>query len=101
MKTLSAAAAKGDFAKYLETVQHEPVVITEAERPVAVTLSMSDIETLFGADENALAEALTDLRIDRQLARSRQQVADGKLLLADEAFFEAQRERIRTKYMTS
>ena len=47
MKTMTASAASKEFGRFIDTVQHEPVVITKQNRPVAVTLSMQDAEELF------------------------------------------------------
>ena len=47
MKTMTASAASKEFGLYIDTVQHEPVIITKQNRPVAVTLSIQQAERLF------------------------------------------------------
>ena len=47
MKTMTASAASKEFGLYIDTVQHEPVVITKQNRPVAVTMSIQQVERLF------------------------------------------------------
>lgn len=47
MKTMTASAASKEFGLYLDTVQHEPVIITKQNRPVAVTLSIQHAQRLF------------------------------------------------------
>lgn len=44
MKTMSAVEAENGFGRYLDAVQHEPVIITKNDRPVALTLSFEDAE---------------------------------------------------------
>lgn len=49
MKTMTAVEAKTHFGKFLDSVQREPVIVTKKNRPVAVMLSMQDIEdTIWG-----------------------------------------------------
>ncbi|MFT6076565.1 MAG: PHD/YefM family antitoxin component YafN of YafNO toxin-antitoxin module [Yoonia sp.] len=36
MKTMTASAASKEFGLYIDTVQHEPVVITKQNRPVGL-----------------------------------------------------------------
>ncbi len=98
MKTMTAVEAKNSFGKFLDSIQHEPTVITKKNRPVGVALSMQDVETLFGDGEDAIHLALEDARLERQLAVARQQVADGKTVRADKVFFDALRSEITTKY---
>ena len=49
MKTITAAAAKNAFGKFLDMAQREPVLVTKNNRAVGVFLSMADIEdTIWG-----------------------------------------------------
>ena len=49
MKTMTAVEAKTRFGEFLDSVQREPVIVTKKNRPVAVMLSMQDIEdTIWG-----------------------------------------------------
>jgi prevent-host-death family protein len=42
MKTMTARDAKTHFGEFLDTVQREPVIITKNNRPVGITLSITD-----------------------------------------------------------
>jgi prevent-host-death family protein len=54
MKTITAAAAKNAFGKFLDMARREPVVVTKNDRPVGVFFSIEDLEdTIWG--ERALA----------------------------------------------
>ena len=99
MKTMTAAAAERAFGSYLDAVEREPVVLTRNGQSVGVTLSMQDVEALFGPGEDAVERAIEQGRIDRQLAVARQQVVSGAIELADDAFFEARRENIRARFV--
>ena len=99
MKAMTAAAAERAFGSYLDAIEREPVVLTRNGQAVGVTLSMRDVEALFGPGEDAVERAIEQGRIDRQLAVARRQVASGAVELADEAFFEARRENIRSKFV--
>jgi prevent-host-death family protein len=49
MKTITAAAAKNAFGKFLDMARREPVVVTKNDRPVGVFLSIEDLEdTVWG-----------------------------------------------------
>jgi prevent-host-death family protein len=49
MKTITAAAAKNAFGKFLDMARREPVVVTKNDRPVGVFMSMEDLEdTIWG-----------------------------------------------------
>ena len=100
MKAMTAADAKNSFGTFLDAVQHEPVIVTKKNRPVGVMLSMQDVKTLFGDNEDSVVRALEEARIDRKLEIARQQVNDGLGVVADGAFFEGMREEIRQKYMS-
>ena len=47
MKTMTASVASKEFGRYLDAAQHEPVVITKQNRPVAITMSIQQVERLF------------------------------------------------------
>jgi prevent-host-death family protein len=99
MKAMTAADAKNSFGSFLDAVQHEPVIVTKKNRPVGVMLSMQDVRTLFGEEENSVIHALAEARVDEKLAIARQQAKDGLGTIADAAFFEGIREEIRRKHM--
>jgi prevent-host-death family protein len=97
---MNAADANNSFRTFLDAVQREPVIVTKKNRPVGMMLSMQDVKTLFGDDEDGVARALEEARIDEKLAIARKQVKDGLGVVADAAFFEGMRERIRRKFMS-
>jgi prevent-host-death family protein len=66
MKTMTASAASKEFGLYIDTVQHEPVVITKQNRPVAITMSIQQVERLFkGQVEAGIARGLEDVAAGR------------------------------------
>ena len=66
MKTMTASAASKEFGRYLDTVQHEPVLITKQNRPVAVTLSIQELERLLQENvETGISRGLKDVEADR------------------------------------
>lgn len=66
MKTMTASAASKEFGLYIDTAQHEPVVITKQSRPVAITMSIQQVERLFkGQVEAGIARGLEDVAAGR------------------------------------
>ena len=66
MKTMTASAASKEFGLYIDTVQHEPVLITKQNRPVAITMSIQQVERLFkGQVEAGIARGLQDVAAGR------------------------------------
>jgi prevent-host-death family protein len=98
VKAITAAEAKNAFGVFLDAVQREPVVVTKQNRPVGVMISMQDVKTLFGDQEEAITRALAEARIDEQLAIARQQAQQGLSVVADKALFEGLRHEIRAKH---
>lgn len=43
---MSAKEAKNSFGVFLDSVQHEPVVVTKRDRPVGVMFSMNDLPAM-------------------------------------------------------
>lgn len=97
MKTMTAADAKNSFGQFLDEVQREPVIVTKKNRSVGMMLSMQDVAALFGADENSVTRALEEARIDQKIALGRQQAKAGKGRVADVAFFDEFRDKIRRR----
>jgi len=63
---MTASAASKEFGRYLDTVQHEPVLITKQNRPVAVTLSIQELERLLRENvETSISRGLKDVEADR------------------------------------
>ena len=50
MKTITARDAEHHFGELLDTMQREPVVITQANRPVGILISMKDAANSLIAD---------------------------------------------------
>jgi prevent-host-death family protein len=100
MKAMTAADAKNSFGTFLDTVQHEPVVVTKKNRPVGMMLSMQDVKILFGGNEDNVTRALEEARIDQRLATARKQVEDGLGTTANASFFDNLRNDIRQKHVT-
>jgi prevent-host-death family protein len=66
MKTMTASAASKEFGLYIDTAQHEPVLITKQNRPVAITMSIQQVERLFkGQVEAGIARGLEDVTAGR------------------------------------
>ena len=66
MKTMTASVASKEFGRYLDAAQYEPVVITKQNRPVAITMSIQQVERLFkGQVEAGIARGLEDVAAGR------------------------------------
>lgn len=66
MKTIPAAKASKAFGRFLDMVQREPVLVTKKDRPVAVTLSIQDAESLLRMQtETGLAKGMADIGAGR------------------------------------
>ncbi len=66
MKTMTASAASKEFGFYIDTVQHEPVVITKQNRPVAITISIQEAERLFQDHVDAgIQRGMDDIKAGR------------------------------------
>lgn len=57
MKTMSTADAKVKFDELLDTIQREPVIVTEENRPVGIMLSMQDVEDTVWGERARKADA--------------------------------------------
>lgn len=77
MKTMTASAASKEFGLYIDTVQHEPVIITKQNRPVAVTISIQQAERLFQWQaETGIAQGLEDVAAGRYTEMSTSHLED-------------------------
>lgn len=66
MKTMSASVASKEFGRFIDIVQHEPVVITKQNRPVALTISIQDAEEFFNYKvEAGIQRGLDDVAAGR------------------------------------
>jgi prevent-host-death family protein len=57
MKTITAAAARSAFGKFLDMARSEPVVVTKNDRPVGVIISMEDLEDFVWGERALKAHA--------------------------------------------
>lgn len=62
MKTMTAKEAKNSFGLYLDNAQHEPVVVTKRNRPVAVTFSMHNLPAIMDFAEEMKKKINTGIR---------------------------------------
>jgi prevent-host-death family protein len=84
MKTMTASAASKEFGLYIDTAQHEPVLITKQGRPVAVTMSAQLFQHIFeGCLEAGIEQGLKD-------------IADGRFTQMSPDHREAIRNRFRS-----
>ena len=107
MKTMSALEAKNSFDQFLSTVQREPVVVTKNSREVAAMFSVDDLQEMassflaeplkadFKTGKLSVIEALmSQVKVNQRVKASRQAIAEGKGIVADEAYFDGLRTRI-------
>ena len=108
MTTMTALEAKNGFGQFLDAVQRGPVTVTKNGREVGAMISRADLEKMaenflmepvkeaVAVGELTLAEALVrQVEINRRLELAEEDVAAGRVHLADDAFFEGLREEIR------
>lgn len=66
MKTMTATKASKEFGRFIDTVQHEPVVIMKQNRPMAVAISMQDAEEFMNFKvETGIQRGLEDVKAGR------------------------------------
>ncbi len=76
MQTMTASVANREFGKYLDTVQREPVLLTKKNRPVAVTMSVTDAEELLHFRvETGIQKGLDDVKAGRFFEATPQNIA--------------------------
>jgi len=106
MKTVTAVEAKNSFGRLLEATHREPVMVTKNNREIAAMFSMEDVQALadaFLADpikaevaegkRSVLDALMAQLAINRRLEASREAIANGQGVVADDSYFQALRER--------
>jgi prevent-host-death family protein len=106
MKTVTAVEAKNSFGRLLEATHREPVMVTKNNREIAAMFSMEDVRALadaFLADpikaevaegkRSVLDALMAQLDINRRLEASREAIANGQGIVADDTYFKALRER--------
>jgi prevent-host-death family protein len=108
MTTMTALEAKNAFGQFLDAVQRAPVTITKNGREVGAMFSKADLEAMgeaylmpFLRDEvtsGALpigTALLRQVEVNRRLALAEADMAAGRVVPADDAFFERLREHVR------
>lgn len=106
MKTVTAVEAKNSFGRLLEATHREPVMLTKNNREIAAMFSMEDVRALADAflsdpikaevaegKRSVLDALMTQLEINRRLEASREAIANGQGIVADDSYFKALRKR--------
>ena len=110
MKTMSALEAKNSFGRFLATAQREPVVVTKNSREVAAMFSVQDLQEMAAsflaepikadveAGKLSVIEALmAQVKINQRIELSRQAIAEGRGVIADDTYFDGLRSRIQAR----
>ena len=108
MTTMTALEAKNAFGQFLDAAQRAPVTVTKNGREVGVMFCRADLEAM---GERFLMEPLREevasgvltisaallkqVQINRGLEEAEEDVAAGRVHVADAAFFDDIREHIR------
>ena len=108
MPTMTALEAKNAFGQFLDAAQRAPVTVTKNGRTVAALVSQPDLDLMAAAFlSEPLREAVAagqlvasdalmqQAAVNRRLAKAEEDVAAGRVHLADKAFFEELREHVR------
>ncbi|MFN5998780.1 MAG: type II toxin-antitoxin system prevent-host-death family antitoxin [Paracoccaceae bacterium] len=86
MKTMSATLASKEFGRFIDAAQREPILLTNKDRPVAVTVSVADWEELIS------------LRIERGIAAGLADVAEGRVTQMTDEAIEQRLARFRARH---
>ena len=110
MKTMTALEAKNSFGKFLDAAQREPVTVTKNSREVAAMFSINDLAEMadsFLADpikadvelgKVSVADALMrQTKINQRMEASRRDIVEGKGIVADDAYFNSLRDRVKAR----
>lgn len=108
MTVMTALEAKNGFGQFLDAVQRGPVTVTKNGREVGAMFSRADLEKMgesylceplrseLSSGELSISEALMrQVELNRRLEEAEEDIAAGRVHVADEAFFEDIREHIR------
>lgn len=106
MKTMTAVEAKNSFGRLLETSHREPVAVTKNNREIAAMFSIEDIRAVadvmlaepLKADVqagrlNVIEAVMAQVDLNKRLEASRAAIAEGRGVVADDAYFERLRDR--------
>ena len=107
MTTMTALEAKNGFGQFLDAVQRAPVTVTKNGREVGAMFSRADLEKM-GASYlcEPLKEAVLEgmpisdalvrqAEMERRLQLAEEDVAAGRTIVMDDAYFERLREHVR------
>ncbi len=110
MKTMTALEAKNSFGKFLDAVQREPVTVTKNSREVAAMVSINDLAEMadsFLAEPikadvekgklSVIDALMMQTKINQRLAVSRRDIAEGKGIVVNDAYFEGLRDRVKAR----
>jgi prevent-host-death family protein len=108
MTVMTALDAKNAFGQFLDAVQRGPVTVTKNGREVGAMFSKADLEAIGEAclwpplkdevsrGDLSVAEALRKQAIlSKRIEESEADIAAGRTVVADEAFYEELRAEIR------
>ena len=107
MTTMTALQAKNAFGQFLDLVQRAPVTVTKNGREVGAMFSKADLEAMGAAYlcepiRDAVAEGMPisdalvrQAEMNRRLDLAEEDVAAGRVVPADDAFFERLHAHIR------
>ncbi|MDL2263802.1 type II toxin-antitoxin system Phd/YefM family antitoxin [Synergistaceae bacterium OttesenSCG-928-I11] len=79
MNTMNTLDARNSFSDTLRKAQRSPVRITKRGKPIAVVMSVEDYEA---------TEALKARLLEEAIAEAREDLANGRILDADQVFDE-------------
>ena len=106
MKTMTAVEAKNAFGQLLDAAHREPVAVTKNNREIAAMFSMEDIQSLADAflaepvradvaagKLNVIEALMAQIELNKRLDANRAGIAEGRGVVADDAYFERLRDR--------
>ena len=108
MTTMTALAAKNAFGQFLDAAQRAPVTVTKNGRAVGAMFSQADLEAMGRAyltepvlsalaeGEIGLSDALLrQAEMNRRLELAEADVAAGRVVAGDKAFYDRLRDHVR------
>ena len=110
MKTMTAVEAKNAFGQLLSAAHREPVAVTKNNREIAALFSIEDVQALADAflappikEEvaagrlNVIEALMAQVSLNQRLEANRAAIAEGRGVVADEAYFERLRARAMSR----
>ena len=108
MTTMTALEAKNAFGQFLDAAQRAPVTVTKNGRAVGAMFSQADLEAMgrayladpvreaFAQGEIGLSDALLrQAEMNRRLELAEADVAAGRVVAGDKAFYDRLRDHVR------